>query len=164
VPPDCPVHQAEQRLSAQRSTTQWPDRATVRDRSQSRRERRTGHWTVAVRCGTGLSGAPRCQSSNSRNHQNPNGWVTWLAHRTSQLLSKSLSNATYIRLKHWQVNSIRTSGETRANIRGVHLPCKCIRMRCGRCLYGEKLNTITNFWNFRGCTCTHWLHSSFAPN
>jgi hypothetical protein len=35
-----------------------------------------------VRCGTGLFGAPRCQSSNGRNRQNPNGWVTWLAHRT----------------------------------------------------------------------------------
>jgi hypothetical protein len=29
-----------------------------------------------------LSGAPRCQSSNGRNRQNPKGWVTWLAHRT----------------------------------------------------------------------------------
>jgi hypothetical protein len=28
-----------------------------------------------------LSGAPRSQSSNGRNCQNPNGWVTWLAHR-----------------------------------------------------------------------------------
>jgi hypothetical protein len=37
---------------------------------------------VHVRCGTGLSGAPRCQRSNGRNRQNPNGWVTWLAHRT----------------------------------------------------------------------------------
>jgi hypothetical protein len=37
---------------------------------------------VTVRCGTGLSGAPRSQSSNGRNRQNPNGWVTWLAHRT----------------------------------------------------------------------------------
>jgi hypothetical protein len=35
-----------------------------------------------VRCGTGLPGAPRCQSSNGQNRQNPNGWVTWLAHRT----------------------------------------------------------------------------------
>jgi hypothetical protein len=25
---------------------------------------------------------PRCQSSNGRNRQNPNDWVTWLAHRT----------------------------------------------------------------------------------
>jgi hypothetical protein len=68
---DCPVHQAEQRLSAQRSTAQCPDRATVRGRSQSRRQRRTG-----------LSGVPRCQSYNGRNRQNPNGWVMWLAHRT----------------------------------------------------------------------------------
>jgi hypothetical protein len=37
---------------------------------------------VLVRCGTGLSGATRRQSSNGRNRPNPNGWVTWLAHRT----------------------------------------------------------------------------------
>jgi hypothetical protein len=37
---------------------------------------------VPVRCGTGLSGAPRCQSSNGRNRQNPNGWLAWLVHRT----------------------------------------------------------------------------------
>jgi hypothetical protein len=29
-----------------------------------------------------LSGAPQCQSSNGRNRQNPNSWVSWLAHRT----------------------------------------------------------------------------------
>src|SRR5688572_27447908 len=29
-----------------------------------------------------MSGAPRCQSSNGQNRQNPNGWVMWLAHRT----------------------------------------------------------------------------------
>jgi hypothetical protein len=37
---------------------------------------------VSVRCGTGLSGATRRQSSNGRPRPNPNGWVTWLAHRT----------------------------------------------------------------------------------
>jgi hypothetical protein len=37
---------------------------------------------VTVRCDIGLSGGPCCQSSNGRNRQNPNGWVTWLAHRT----------------------------------------------------------------------------------
>jgi hypothetical protein len=37
---------------------------------------------VTVRCDTGLSGGPGCQSSNGQNHQNPNGWVMWLAHRT----------------------------------------------------------------------------------
>jgi hypothetical protein len=36
---------------------------------------------VPVRCSTELSVAPSCQSSNGRNRQNPNGWVTWLAHR-----------------------------------------------------------------------------------
>jgi hypothetical protein len=51
-------------------------------RSQSRRQRRTGQCTVPVRCDTELSGATRRQSSNGRNRQNPNGWVTWLAHRT----------------------------------------------------------------------------------
>jgi hypothetical protein len=37
---------------------------------------------VPVLCGIGLSGATRRQSSNGRNSQNPNSWVTWLAHRT----------------------------------------------------------------------------------
>jgi hypothetical protein len=35
-----------------------------------------------VRCSTGPSGGPGCQSSNGRNRQNPNGWVKWLAHQT----------------------------------------------------------------------------------
>jgi hypothetical protein len=71
---------------AQRSTpTDTCKSATVHRQfaqSQSSHRRRTGQWTVPVRCGTGLSGAPRCQSSNNRNRQNPNGWVMWLAHRT----------------------------------------------------------------------------------
>jgi hypothetical protein len=29
-----------------------------------------------------MSNAPRSQSSNGRNRQNPNSWVTWLAHQT----------------------------------------------------------------------------------
>jgi hypothetical protein len=47
-------------------------------------QRQKAHRTVnsPVRCGTGLSGAPRCQSSNGQNRQNLNGWVTWLVHRT----------------------------------------------------------------------------------
>jgi hypothetical protein len=51
-------------------------------RSQISRQRRTGQCTVPVRCDTGLSGATRSQRSNGRLRQNPNGWVTWLAHRT----------------------------------------------------------------------------------
>ena len=54
-------------------------------------QRQKAHRTVnsdclvqhrTVWCSTGLSGAPRSQSSNGRNRQNPNGWVTWLAHQT----------------------------------------------------------------------------------
>jgi hypothetical protein len=96
VPPVYLVHQAEQRLLAQRSTAQCPDRATVRDRSQSRRQRRTGHRTVAVWCGPGLSGAPRCQSSNGRNRQNPNGWVTWLAHQTVRCAHRQQPSPTAV--------------------------------------------------------------------
>jgi hypothetical protein len=51
-------------------------------KSQSSHQWRTGQWTVPVRCSTGLSGATRRQSSNGQLLQNPNGWVTWLAHRT----------------------------------------------------------------------------------
>jgi hypothetical protein len=54
----------------------------VRGKSQNRSQRRTVQWTVLVRCGTGLSGGTRRQSSNGRLRPNPNGWVTWLAHRT----------------------------------------------------------------------------------
>jgi hypothetical protein len=77
--PDCPVHQAEQRLTA--ATVVCKSMNNVR-RSQSRRQRRTGQWTVPVQCSTGLSGATWRQRSNGQNLQNPNGWVTWLAHRT----------------------------------------------------------------------------------
>jgi hypothetical protein len=90
--PDCPVGHRTVRCAsgttapAQRSTTTDTCKsATVRGQfaqSQSSARRRTRQWTVPVRCGTGLSGAPNCQSSNGRNRQNPNGWVTWLAHRT----------------------------------------------------------------------------------
>jgi hypothetical protein len=77
---------AEQRLPEQRSTA--TDTCKVLQcvdsscRSQSSRQRRIGQCIVHVWCGTGLSGATRRQSSNGRNRQNPNGWVTWLAHRT----------------------------------------------------------------------------------
>ena len=39
-----------------------------------------------------MSGAPRCQSSNGRNRQNPNGWVTWLAHRTVRCAHRQQPN------------------------------------------------------------------------
>jgi hypothetical protein len=66
--------------SNSRLTTEQCTDSSRRVRAGARR--RTGQWTVPIQCGTGLSGGPSCQSSNGRNRQNPNGWVTWLAHRT----------------------------------------------------------------------------------
>jgi hypothetical protein len=82
------VCQAEQWSPAQRSTDNVNSARTVRAESEQRQKAHrilnsacpVRHRTV--RCGTGLSGAPRSQSSNGRNRQNPNSWVTWLAHRT----------------------------------------------------------------------------------
>jgi hypothetical protein len=37
---------------------------------------------VPVQCGTGLSGATKIQSLQRQKLPNPNGWVSWLAHRT----------------------------------------------------------------------------------
>jgi hypothetical protein len=71
--------QCNGRLQRSPATLQCADSSR---RSQSSRRRHTGHWIVSVWCGTGLFGATWRQSSNARNRQNPNGWVTWLAHRT----------------------------------------------------------------------------------
>jgi hypothetical protein len=80
--PDCPVCQAEQRSPAQRSTPTVGWHSEQCAQSQSSARRRSGQWTVTIWCTTGLSGGPSSQSSNGRNHQNPNDWVTWLAHWT----------------------------------------------------------------------------------
>jgi hypothetical protein len=50
-----------------------------RAQSQSSARRRTGQWTVTVRCGTRLSNAPICQSSNGRTLT-----VRWCGWRTGQ--------------------------------------------------------------------------------
>jgi hypothetical protein len=58
---------------------------------QSKRRPLEAHRTVnsscpvrhrTVRCGTELSGATKRQSLQRQKLPNPNGWVTWLAHRT----------------------------------------------------------------------------------
>jgi hypothetical protein len=86
--PDCPVCHRTVRCDSGATALRCNgrlhnarDSATVCGRSQSRGQRRTGQWTVPVRCGTGLSGATRSQRSNGRLHQNPNGWEMWLVHR-----------------------------------------------------------------------------------
>jgi hypothetical protein len=59
-------------------------------------QRQKAHRTVysdclvrhrTVRC-------PRCQSSNGQNRQNPNGWVTWLAHRTVRCAHRQTASPT----------------------------------------------------------------------
>jgi hypothetical protein len=86
VPPDCPVHQAKQLLTAQRLT------ATGTCKRYSARTVRA-EVRAAFR-GTldneqCLSGAtPDCpvpledKGSNGQQRPNPNSWVTWLAHWT----------------------------------------------------------------------------------
>jgi hypothetical protein len=37
---------------------------------------------------------PRCQNSNGRNRQNPNGWVTWLTHRTVRCAHRQTASPT----------------------------------------------------------------------
>jgi hypothetical protein len=86
VPPDCPVHQRSNVYPAQRSTATNPYkrysartvctevRAVVRGAPDSEQ------------CMSGA--APDCpvpledKASNGQKLQNPNGWVTWLGHRT----------------------------------------------------------------------------------
>jgi hypothetical protein len=84
--PDCPVHQQSNDSFAQRSTAKAKE--TELQCANSERQSR------AVVRGTPdseqyLSGAaPDClvpledKGSNGRLRPNPNGWVTWLAHRT----------------------------------------------------------------------------------
>jgi hypothetical protein len=70
---------AEQRLLAQRSTATDPCK-----RYSARTVRAEVRATVrgAPDSEQYMSGATRRQSSNGRQRPNPNGWVTWLAHRT----------------------------------------------------------------------------------
>jgi hypothetical protein len=53
----------------------------LRQKSEHRSE---AHWTVKSACPVRhrLSGATKSERSNGRMRQNPNGWVTWLPHRT----------------------------------------------------------------------------------
>jgi hypothetical protein len=86
VPPDYPVHQRSNGYFVQRSPAKADDseeqRATVRDRAEP--PVRGAPDTEQCLSGT----APDCpvpledNASNGQKLPNPNGWVTWLAHRT----------------------------------------------------------------------------------
>jgi hypothetical protein len=86
VPPDCPVCQRSNGWAAQRST---PMVACKHEQCTGSSCRVRAVPEGAPDSEQYLSGAaPGCpvhqevRSSNGRNRQNPNGWVTWLAHRT----------------------------------------------------------------------------------
>jgi hypothetical protein len=113
--PDCPVCHRTVRCAKRSNgysatvdcnghlrTLQCADNAR---RSQSSRQRRTGQCIVPVRCGTGLSGATRRQSSNGRPRPNPNGWVTWLAHRT---VSGAPIDSSHPQRLFWWLRAINT--------------------------------------------------------
>jgi hypothetical protein len=75
------VHQAEQRLTAQRLTaTDTCERYSAQKSEQPSEAHRTVNSVYPVRHQTVR--CTRRQSFNGRNRQNPNSWVTWLAHRT----------------------------------------------------------------------------------
>jgi hypothetical protein len=86
VPPDCPVHQAEQRLPAQWSTatdtcerySARTVRAEVRVAVRGAPDSEQCMFGAALDCPVPLED----KVSNGRLCPNPNGWVTWLAHQT----------------------------------------------------------------------------------
>jgi hypothetical protein len=93
----CPVYTglsgetAEQRLLRANGHLQQQLMCARARRSQARAMWRTGHSTVHVRCATGQPGGPRSQKLQ---RSNPNGLVTWLAHRTCPVCTR-LSGAPY---------------------------------------------------------------------
>jgi hypothetical protein len=80
--PDCPVCHAEQRLQRQRSSAKVNSEATVRgQRAQSQSRRQKAHRIVNSDCPVHHR-TVRWPHLSELQRSNPNGWVTWLAHRT----------------------------------------------------------------------------------
>jgi hypothetical protein len=71
----------------QMNSEQWTVR-TARAEVRAGARRRTGQWTVPVRCTTGLSGGPTCQSSNGRTLTV--GWRGWRTGLSSAPIDSSL--------------------------------------------------------------------------
>jgi hypothetical protein len=108
VPPDCPVHQRSNDSFAQRSPAKAEDSeeqcATVRGRA----EPPVRGAPDTEQC---LSGAaPDCpvpledKASNGQKLPNPNGWVTWLAHRTVRCAHQQQHAPTI----NWWLRAINT--------------------------------------------------------
>jgi hypothetical protein len=110
--PDCPVHQRSNDYFAQRS----PPKAE---------EQRNSAQIVCDRAERGVRGAPdteQCLSgaaldcpvpleekaSNGQKLPNPNGWVTWLAHRTVRCAHRQQPSPTVV----WWLRAINTPPTT----------------------------------------------------
>jgi hypothetical protein len=80
--PDCPVHQAEQRLQAPTVVCNgYSEQEQCRLRAQSQSRRQKAHQTVNSDCLVHHRTVrwPHCEKLQ---RSEPNGLVTWLAHRT----------------------------------------------------------------------------------
>ena len=99
---------AEQRLASATIDCNGRLEATVHGQfAQKSKQPPEAHRTVTVpaRCGTGLSGATIRQSSNGRNRQNPNSWVTWLAYR---IVSGAPIDSSLPQRLNWWLGAINT--------------------------------------------------------
>jgi hypothetical protein len=108
VPSDCPVHQRSNDSFVQRSTAKAEDSeeqcATVCGRAEPPIRGAPDNEQY-------LSGAaPDCpvpledKASNGRQRPNPNGWVTWLAHRTVRCAHRQQPSPTTM----WWLRAINT--------------------------------------------------------
>jgi hypothetical protein len=97
----CPVHQRSNGSSATVDCNGHLQKCysarTVRAELEQPLE---AHRTVNSACPV-----PHEDSSNGRNRQNPNGWVTWLAHRT---LSGAPIDSSHPQRLNWWLGAINT--------------------------------------------------------
>jgi hypothetical protein len=120
--PDCPVCQRRQRLARQWSTAKVnSEQCGLRAQSQSRRQKahrtvnRTcpvHHWTV------------RWPSYQKLQRLNPNGWVTWLAHRTVRPSTAAIPNGHF---GGWGYKYPPTT-----TFQGIHVFSHCIQYKSSR--------------------------------
>jgi hypothetical protein len=79
VPPDCPVHQRSNGYFAQWSPAKAEDQSYSEEQcAQSQSRPSEAHRTLNSACPVPLED----KASNGQKLPNPNGWVTWLTHRT----------------------------------------------------------------------------------
>jgi hypothetical protein len=108
VPPDCPVHQRSNDYFAQRSPPKAEEQRNNAQTLRGRAERRVRGAPDTKQCMSGA--APDCpvpledKASNGQKLPNPNGWVTWLAHRTVRCTHRQQPSPTVV----WWLRAINT--------------------------------------------------------